>query len=378
MHVLSITKLLGEIIFNKDFDFSKLESLNQQEKDIFVNYISQCRVESYVLKKIGKIGAKSLGSENYIKLKNYAANRTIRTLENIRLSNKINLELSSRKIKHIFLKGINMHRQIYLNMHDIRPISDIDILIKKDDFIEVMDISHELGFDISRWKAKKEEDYELYRNPNPFHKNGQAQLDIHTTIKGSIYQDKIDFNLFVKDLISSNKNYCTLEMMFIHCLFHGTRKSDYNVGPIFIVDLLHFFYCERINWFLVSKKVVKYGLEKELGYVLKYFDKKVVLPSELIKFLKPNDITESELNAIFLSRPKSSAVFSVYSTNGLRVLIKKLFSKKFIKDHNLQKFTFTDVCNNFFKLIQKNLILKDKIKGEISISRVRFKLLRKK
>ena len=45
MHVLSITKLLSEIFFNKDFDISKLESLTQKEKDIirqeYFKYISE-------------------------------------------------------------------------------------------------------------------------------------------------------------------------------------------------------------------------------------------------------------------------------------------------------------------------------------------------
>ena len=46
----------------------------------------------------------------------------------------------------------------------------------------MLNVIHDLGFDISSGKKQKE-GFELYRNPNPFHKNGQAQLDIHTTIK---------------------------------------------------------------------------------------------------------------------------------------------------------------------------------------------------
>ena len=130
MHVLSITKLLSEIFFNKDFDISKLESLTQHEKNIFADYISKSRVESYVLKNIGEIGAKTLGIENFFTLKNNGAARTIRTLENIRFSKKINSELSNKKIKHVFLKGIKCTEDLF-NERTIRPISDIDILIEK-------------------------------------------------------------------------------------------------------------------------------------------------------------------------------------------------------------------------------------------------------
>ena len=378
MHVHSITKLLGDIIFNKDFDINVLKSLNQKEKDIFTDYISQCRVESFVLKSIGPTGAKSLGSKNHFKLKNNAATRTVRTLENIRFSNKISSELSTRKIKHIFLKGINMHKHIYQNNHDLRPISDIDILVEKEDLIEVLKVSQDLGFDISRWETMKNDGLEVYRNPNPFHKNGQAQLDIHTTIKGSMYQSKIDFELFARDLILSEKHYCNVEDLFINCLFHGTRQSNYNVGPIFIVDLWHFFHHKNMNWSCVSEKIKKYGLEKEISYILKYFNSKNDLPSELNKFEEPNDVIESTLNTILLAKPQNSSIFSVYSLNGLKILTKKFFSKKYIKDHNFQKFTFTDFYNNFLFLFKKNLIPENKLEGEISVSKARFKLLRKK
>ena len=77
MDLHSITKLLGEIFFKKDFDINVLRSLNQEEKDIFTDYISQCRVESYTLKCIGPAGAKSLGRKNHLKLKNNVAIRTV-------------------------------------------------------------------------------------------------------------------------------------------------------------------------------------------------------------------------------------------------------------------------------------------------------------
>ena len=378
MHVDRITKILAEIFFNEDFDINVLKSLNQNEKDIVTDYISECRVESYVLKSIGPIGAKNLGHKNHLKLKNNAAIRTVRSLENIRFSHKISSELSTRKIKHIFLKGINMHKHIYQNNHEIRPISDIDILIKKENLIEVLKVSEDLGFDIAKWKTIKKEGLEIYRNPNPFHKNGLAQLDIHTTIKGSIYQDKIDFELFAKDLILSGKHYCAVEDLFINCLFHGTRQSDYNVGPIFIIDLCHLFHHENMNWSSVSKKIKRYGLEKELSYILKYFSNKTGLPSELNEFKKPCKFSKFALNTVLLAKPKNSSIFSAYSSNGLQILAKKFFSKKYIKDHNFQKFTFVDFCNNFLHLMRKNLAPKNKLEGEIIVSKARFKLLRTK
>ena len=378
MHVDRITKILAEIFFNEDFDINVLKSLNQNEKDIVTDYISECRVESYVLKSIGPIGAKNLGHKNHLKLKNNAAIRTVRTLENIRFSHKISSELSTRKIKHIFLKGINMHKHIYQNNHEIRPISDIDILIKKENLIEVLKVSEDLGFDIAKWKTIKKEGLEIYRNPNPFHKNGLAQLDIHTTIKGSMYQDKVDFELFTQNLILSEKYHCDLEDLLINCLFHGTRQSNYNVGPIFIIDFWHFFQHENMNWGSVSKKIKKYGLETELNFILKYFNNKIDLPTELNKYQKSCGINESVLNKVFLAKPKNSSIFSVYSLNGLQILLKKFFSKKYIKDHSFQKFTFVDFCNNFLHLVRKNLAPKNKLEGEILVSKERFKILRTK
>ena len=99
-----------------------------------------------------------------------------------------------------------MHKHIYQNNHEIRPISDIDILIKKENLIEVLKVSEDLGFDIAKWKTIKKEGLEIYRNPNPFHKNGLAQLDIHTTATG------FDFAL------DSNDN--------VHISWYGLSEYD--------------------------------------------------------------------------------------------------------------------------------------------------------
>ena len=99
---------------------------------------------------------------------------------------------------------------------------------------------------------------------------------------------------------------------------------------------------------------------------------------DLNEFEIPCDFSESALNTVFLAEPKNSSIFSIYSSDGLQILAKKFFSKKYIKDHNFQKFTFVDFCNNFLHLFKKNLISKNKLKGEILVSKARFKLLRTK
>ena len=49
-----------------------------------------------------------------------------------------------------------MHQHIYSSEHTIRPISDIDILIEKKDLTQVLNIVHDLGFDVSSGKQQKE------------------------------------------------------------------------------------------------------------------------------------------------------------------------------------------------------------------------------
>ena len=123
-----------------------------------------------------------------------------------------------------------------------------------------------------------------------------------------MYQDKIDFSSFVKDLIHSDPTLLQCRRYVINCLFHGTRQSNYNVGPIFIMDLWHFFHFKEISW-LMSQKKSKIWFGNRNRFYFEVFCTKVALPLELKKFLKPCDITESELNTIFMAQPKNSSIF---------------------------------------------------------------------
>ena len=379
MHIHSITKILKNIFFRKDLGILDLKLMSEAEKDSFTEYVSKCRIESFFLNQLGPdLISQSLGERNFFKLKNNGKVRAIRTLENLRFAKKIDKELNLQDIDHVFLKGINMHKYFYQNDPSLRPLSDIDILVKKENVIEVINICKNLGFDVSKWSSIKEEGLELYRNPNPFHKNGQAQVDIHTPFKSSIFYKEDNFYFFAKDLLKTKKNYCEIEDVFINCVFHGTRHSIYNVGPIFILDLIKLIKDSNIDWKEVSKKIKKYGLQKDTGYIFKYFENKITYSRELDVFTKSTDFNEDDLNLIFLAEPKNSSVFSVYTLDGIKVLAKKIFSKKYIKDHNFQKFTFFDFLQNLLYLIKKHLVPVKKLNGEMTISKLRFKLLRRK
>lgn len=379
MHFHSITKILKDIFFKKDFSILDLKLMSEAEKDIFTEYVSKCRIESFILNQIGPdLISQSLGERNFLKLKNNGKVRTIRTVENLRFAKKIQKELNLKNINHVFLKGINMHKYFYQNNASLRPLSDIDILVKKENVIEVINICKNLGFDVSRWSSMKQEGLEIYRNPNPFHKNGQAQLDIHTLSKSSIFYKEGNFNYFAEDLLKTKKNYCEIEDVFINCVFHGTKQSIYNVGPIFILDLIMLIKDSNIDWKEVSKKIKNYGLQKDISYILKYFENKIPYSRELDVFFKSIDFNEDDLNLIFLAQPKNSSMFSIFSPDGFKILAKKTFSKKYIKDHNFQKFTFFDFLENLLDLIKRHLVPMKMLNGEMATSKLRFKLLRRK
>ena len=141
MHFHSITKILSDIFFKKDFSILDLKSMSEAEKDIFAEYVSKCRIESFFLNQIEPhLVSQSLGERNYLKLKNNGNIRAIRTLENLRFAKKIHKELNLQNIDHVFLKGINMHKYFYQKNPSLRPLSDIDILVKKEDLVEVINI----------------------------------------------------------------------------------------------------------------------------------------------------------------------------------------------------------------------------------------------
>ena len=65
--------------------------------------------------------------------------------------------------------------------------------------------------------------------------------------------------------------YC-IESLFIHLLYHGTSHSSYNVGPMFIMDLMHMINSNKLGNKILSLPISEEHTKKEILYVCKQIE----------------------------------------------------------------------------------------------------------
>lgn len=383
MHLNVYTEILHQIFFNElEEAVNKLKKLSLSDKKAFLRFISFSRIEDLFINKMESINIEAIfGSEEVMWLKNNSINRAIRTTENKSFAKKISKELKKRNINHIFLKGINMHEYFYQN-NLIRPLSDFDILIDKKNLCELLEICKKHNFDTTIWDSLDINDLEIYKNPSLKHKNELAHIDIHVELKASIFVDSQSFKEFGQDLLKNakmnNSNICSREDTFLHCLFHGTIQSNYNVGPIFILDLISMIKSNEINWDLVNKNVEKYKLKKEFNEVMFYLSSSMNVSNEIFKSNSSKNINFEDLKNIFMAIPKNTSLFALRNIKDLKIIVEKVFYKKYIFQHNQQKLYFKYFFENLSRLFNNHLLLALSNDNGNSISKKRYKLLREK
>ena len=381
MHISAYTQIIHQIFFNESQIYlDSLICLNDKEKKLFLDHVSSSRIEKLFIEKVKPSNIKNIfGLSGFKFIERNSNIRTITTIENKRYAKLISSRLLKKNIAHQFLKGINMHEYFYEN-HSIRPITDFDLLIQKKDLIETLGICKEMGFDTKRWDLKKSNNLKVYRNPTLKHKNVIAQIDIHLEFSSFIFSNSLEYKNFYFDLldtaISKKMILCSMEDTFIHCLFHGTTQSAYNVGPIFIMDLIKMFQSEKIDWLDVKKKIKKYRLQKELNNILFYISNFISVPVELREKDYSTNLELTELKDVLLAPPKNTSIFSITKINDFKILIKKLFYTEYLYHHNYQKFYLKYFLINLLSLLKNHLLKVLYKKDSNIISKNRFKLLR--
>ena len=228
----------------------------------------------------------------------------------------------------------------------------------------------------------KEKNFILYTNPYPAHNIAPAKIDIHT----NIFKNKATNELFLKDCFSYVKKndaeepvYC-IESLFIHLLYHGTFHSSYNVGPMFIMDLMYMINSNKVCWDSVSSKISRYKLDKEFTeiniYIKSFFGKSLIKKDNNTK----SKITFSDMTEILLSPPANSSLFIANKQKGfsskVRVIYDKFFNKEQILLHNNEKLTFIILLQNFYNKVTRHFFALFEKNSSVKASKNRYKILK--
>ena len=358
-----------------------LGKLSKQEKKYLVNYVLFSKIEHIFLEKIGKEESrKELGYRNFQKIENSRSKRIIKTLENIRFMKLIDNSLKNNGIEYIFLKGVNGYRHNIFSFTD-RGIIDIDIFIKKGDLKESLKVFESLGFDTYAWKNFNSNTDKIFKNPTIKHQASTSIIDIHTNIINPRFStDMLENKSHYCSEVYSGE-FCSVEYYFIHCFYHGTVKSIFNEGPIFIFDLLNFLEIEKLDWKKIHDSIKKLGLQNIFYDVFACIKTFYQLPMNLEAILLEDSLfDEKDMKLILFSAPLLSNI-SIDMTNSNESIFTRVL-RKFYDPENYMLYSSHKINSEYYlkyllKLIRLNFTRLSSPLNNKTINGIRKKYKRK-
>jgi len=201
----------------------------------------------------------------------------------------------------ILLKGAALAKTVYGDI-GLRPMSDIDLLVKKEDLAYAKKIMPDLEYVFAPDKRNEE-----WREKNHYHLPPYIQPDknivveIHWHITGNSFRINIDEWWEMAKVIKIDNCQALIpspEDMLIHICLHLYNHS-YNEftlrGLCDILETLRY-YRKEINWQLFQDKIGKYKINKPV-YTMLYFVKEINNDDSL-SWIKPNSVNLKLLTLI--------------------------------------------------------------------------------
>ena len=336
-------------LFLEKSTFREFNELSENEYQTLLHIINKYRLEKFLQNFLNEnnIEKKIFDEKKQSKLKK----SDVHVFETIRKSKKIFEKLNEKKIKYVPLKGIAL---FYGNYQDpiMKQMRDIDILINKDKFKQVLKVLNSQGFyaDQIDSKLKLSKDFLRYHLPI-FRDVEGTTIDLHLKIHENNEQECLiskEFlkNVSIKILRNTEIYFPNINDLILNLIYHATKKHGFDNGPIYLHDLFKIISIEVIDFEDLIVKSEVYKLKNELLYSFvlleKYypinFDGKINL-----KALDQNISNEFE-DLIFLNQADKrvqqfyqkgliSTVYGIFS-------IKKIHSEFGLKIHFLNYFYY--------------------------------------
>jgi hypothetical protein len=209
----------------------------------------------------------------------------------------------------IVLKGIALAEHVYPNIAT-RGMSDVDILVKKEDLFKVDDYLSSLGY-ISRDSSVEK----AIHNPVGYlasleYRKNASPLNLHvhwhtvnTSVPATTFVERIDINRLWENsaiiaVADSRALMLRPEHMIIYLCEHALRVGHSFDRLILICDIFFSIkaFENMIDWNFVSEESRRFGLSRFVYYglsIVKHYTS-LDIPDECIAKLKPSDMSWGE------------------------------------------------------------------------------------
>jgi hypothetical protein len=219
---------------------------------------------------------------------------------NVRLFHELSQVLrvfQNNDIPVIVLKGIHLAKFVYDNIA-LRPMSDVDLLVRKIDLSRVEEKLIELNYH-SQKPIRNEEECKSFQHLAPYVKQNAFPIEIHWTITRPSRNFTIDA---ASDLWERSRSVTiddvkslvlSPEDLLLHLCFH-TSYHGFRFGLRSICDISEIIrqYRNEINWEQVQLRASNWKMVKYI-YISLYLAKELLeaaVPDEVLEKLMPDDL----------------------------------------------------------------------------------------
>ena len=215
------------------------------------------------------------------------------TVLNMRFSGKLReilRPLGNAGVEVIVLKGVALAERVYQNI-SLRPMGDIDLLVRKKDLGSAEACLLELGY--TRYVGNKADYQSYYRRY--FDRSKTIPLHIHWDLVRAPNAFEMDMEALFKKaerckLAGMETLVLSPEDTLIHLALHLFFTHFFNIGLIGLVDIARLIEGAEMDW----ERVVMEGRKRKAAgclYVVLYFVKELFqasIPDETLKKLEPS------------------------------------------------------------------------------------------
>ncbi len=282
-------KILIDLLNNK-FEDAGLADISPEIWPELVSEARRHRVAPLLYKKIKHAGAENIIPAETLNAlrKQYLATAARNTILFSQLNELVAI-LNSKSIPVVLLKGAHLADFVYKDIA-LRPMSDIDILVKEEDLSEALQIVFDEGYQVmeksngEKEKNIKSSQYSIASDAKHFktliHSETKCVLEIHCNITS----ESSPFRISPSDLwLNSQKVELNDNSVFIlspddlilHLCLHAAYDDlfGYGLGALYDIAVTIKYYHKSIEWQRLWHRAVRWRTERCLEISL-YFAKK--------------------------------------------------------------------------------------------------------
>ncbi|RJP84248.1 MAG: hypothetical protein C4518_20355 [Desulfobacteraceae bacterium] len=307
-------------LLNDRFEISGIENLAPENRDFFIAEASRHRIAPLLYSKVKLTGAESMLPADLVrKLREKYLAAAYRNTQLFQKLNELVARFNDNGIPVILLKGAHLGEFVYRDI-SLRPMSDLDILVREEHLSEAVRIAFGAGYrffyDKKNAVEKSGESYcydisEHYKHFQPLiHPETQCLLEIHCFLseRGS------PFNIPASELWKTAKHanlngndvfLLSPEDLVIHLCLHAAYDHlfAFGIGALYDIVISVKHYGKIIDWQEVQRRSRQWGASRCLLLTL-YFTKKWLgadIPDEMFEDFHIDRMVDMAEERIFVT-----------------------------------------------------------------------------